>query len=75
MIHYYTFGNGPQFFLDAIQAALASGAVLLTPDWAEPPYGREDLRHTEDQIRKFLAMIADNLIRRQPWPPRADNHG
>ncbi|MCV7288949.1 hypothetical protein H7J87_26830 [Mycolicibacterium wolinskyi] len=70
IIGYNTFDDGPQFYLDAINAALASDAVIMTEEWAEPPYGREDLRHTEQEVRQFLAHVAEDLIRRQPWPPK-----
>ena len=71
-IMYRTFGQGPQFFLDAIEGALASDAVIMTEDWAEPPHGLEKLRHTESDMRGFLAMVGDELRRRQPWPPRPE---
>ncbi|NOP98324.1 hypothetical protein [Mycolicibacterium fortuitum] len=71
-IMYRTFGQGPQFFLDTIEGALASDAVIMTEDWAEPPYGREELRHTESDMREFLAMVGDELRRRQPWPPKPE---
>ncbi|AIY44288.2 hypothetical protein G155_00315 [Mycobacterium sp. VKM Ac-1817D] len=44
--------------------------MIMTEDWAEPPYGREELRHTESDMREFLAMVGDELRRRQPWPPK-----
>ena len=72
IIEYRTFGNGPQFFLTAIADALATDAVIMTAEWAEPAYGREDLRHSEQEMRQFLAMIADHLRRRQPWPPKPE---
>lgn len=71
IIMYRTFGQGPQFFLEAIEGGLASDAVIMTEEWAEPPYGREDLRHSEEEVRKFLAMVADEL-RRRPWPPKPE---
>lgn len=70
IIEYRTFENGPEFFLTAITDALASDAVIMTPEWAEPAYGREDLRHTEQEMRQFLSMTAKHLKRRQPWPPK-----
>lgn len=70
IIEYRTFENGPQFFLTAIRDALADDAVIMTPEWAEPAYGREDLRHTEQEMREFLSTIAKHLQRRQPWPPK-----
>lgn len=72
IIEYRSFGNGPEFFLTRITDALATDAVLMTPEWAEPPYGREDLRHSEEDVRQFLAMVAAELRRRQPWPPKPE---
>ncbi|CRZ17159.1 hypothetical protein [Mycolicibacterium neworleansense] len=72
IIMYRTFGQGPQFFLDAIEGALASDAEIMTEGWAEPPHDREDLRHTEADMREFLAMVAGELRRRQPWPPKPE---
>ena len=70
IIEYRTFGQGPRFFLNAIQSALATDAVIMTEEWDDPPYGREDLRHSEEEVREFLAMVAQNLIRRRPWPSK-----
>jgi hypothetical protein len=72
IVEYRGFGQGPRFFLDAIQDALATDAVIQTAEWAEPPYGREDLNHSEEDVRRFLALVAEDLLRRQPWPPRID---
>lgn len=72
MVEYRYFTDGPQFFLDTIEDALASDAVIMTEDWAEPPHGLEKLRHTESEMRGFLAMVGDELRRRQPWPPRPE---
>ncbi|KHO25773.1 hypothetical protein [Mycolicibacterium setense] len=75
MVEYRYFVDGPQFFLTAIQDALATRAVIMTDEWAEPPYGLEELRHSEGEVRNFLAMVAEQLKRRQPWPPKtAANH-
>ncbi|OBI57909.1 hypothetical protein A5667_19010 [Mycolicibacterium fortuitum] len=71
-IMYRTFGQGPQYFLDAIEGALASDAVIMTEDWAEPPHGLEKLRHPESDMRGFLAMVGDELRLREPWPPRPE---
>lgn len=70
IVEYRTFGDGPRPFLAAITDALATDTVIMTPEWAEPAYGREDLRHSEADVRRFLAMVAEELIKRQPWPPR-----
>ncbi len=72
MIERRYFVDGPQFFLDVIRDALSTDAVIITDEWAEPPYGREDLRRTERDIRRFLALVAQNLHERQPWTPAAD---
>jgi hypothetical protein len=72
MVERRYFVDGPQFFLDAIDEALATEAVIMTPQWAEPPYGREDLRHSEHEVRQFLTMVAEKLRQRQPWPPGPD---
>jgi hypothetical protein len=72
IIEYRSFGQGPKFFLDAIQGALASNTLIMTDEWAEPPHGMDELRHSEDDMRRFLALIAENLRRRQPWPPKPD---
>ena len=68
IVEYRTFSDGPQVFLEALQAALDSETVILTPDWSEPAYGREDLRRTEGEIRQFLHAVVQRLIHRQPWP-------
>lgn len=72
MVERRYFVDGPQFFLDAIDGALATEAVIMTSQWAEPPYGREDLRHSEQEVRQFLTMVAEELRQRQPWPPEPD---
>lgn len=72
IIEYRSFGQGPRFFLDAIQEALSSDTAIMTGAFAEPPHGLDNLRHSEDDMRGFLASIAENLRSRQPWPPRPE---
>ena len=72
IIEYRSFVQGPAFFLDAIQDALATDAPIMTEMWAEPPHGMEELRHSEEGMRRFLGLIADELRRRQPWPPKPE---
>lgn len=72
IIEYRSFGQGPRFFLDAIQEALSSNKPIMTGMFAEPPHGLDELRHSEDDMRSFLASVAENLRRRQPWPPKPE---
>lgn len=72
IIEYRSFGQGPRFFLDAIQEALSSDTPIMAGIFAEPPHGLDELRHSEDDMRSFLASIAENLRKRQPWPPKSE---
>lgn len=70
IIEYRSFGQGPEFFFNAIEEALSSDTPIMTGVFAEPPHGLDELRHSEHDMRSFLASIAENLRRRQPWPPK-----